>query len=372
MFPIPIISQYGNVLPSTDVIKKVQSHLDTVMVLSSTGNLYGIGLNSEGQLGTGSTDTVSSWTLVNTNVLDFWCSHTNVTVINKNDGTWFSTGKQRPFNGSSTNDVQFVDRTSFFGTILADSGTIKSVSISDYSVLCTTVDGSVYRSGYNLYGQLFTGNTTSISTLTKSTEVNVQKALTDESGFNSYVLYNDGTLKGAGNNTYSQLNDSSTTSKTSLQTISTEVLNYWVGPQALFVLKSDGLYSAGRNSSGQLGTGTSNSTANMLAKVSSLIPVDMVSTQGLSHFYVQDGTVYGTGANQYGIGTGSSDTIITSFTEVPDFKGYVELSHGQNRSYVIKNQRLYACGLYNSTYNVLPDYTSTVQVLSALNVKGIV
>ena len=175
------------------------------------GSIYGCGLNTNGQLGDGTTTNRSTLTLM-----------TN------------STGKI-PVSISCGNSHTIV----FMG------------------------DGSIYGCGLNTNGQLGDGTTTNRSTLTLMTNSTGKIPVSISCGNSHTIVFmGDGSIYGCGLNTNGQLGDGSTTNRSTLtlMTNSTGKTPLYIscGSNHTMVLMSDGyVYACGINSSGELGDGTS-------------------------------------------------------------------------------------------------------------------
>ena len=71
MLPFSIMNPYGNIIPQNDIIDIQVTGGNTTTVLLSTGDLYGFGYNTYGELGQGNTTTVSTMTLLDTGVREY-------------------------------------------------------------------------------------------------------------------------------------------------------------------------------------------------------------------------------------------------------------------------------------------------------------
>lgn len=130
-----------------------------LVVLMSNGELYGIGLNSNGKLGTGNTSTQYSWVLLGTNVKKC-IAGANTTVYLTNSGEIYASGSN--FNGS----LLGADRTTFFkiGTGVYDNFFCIGRSNIRNIIMHNTVDNLWYGTGTNtlaLGGSLVNGNAVS-------------------------------------------------------------------------------------------------------------------------------------------------------------------------------------------------------------------
>lgn len=377
MLPFPIISQL-TIQPSINIIQDVKAHNSTSFVLTTSGNLYCNGLNSDGQLGLGdTTNRTDNWYLTNTSVSTMWVGSTNVTLVKKNDNSYWRTGRAYPFNGANTVSNAWTNVTSLFTAAETSAGsTITQIILTNENVVLLMADGTVWGSGRNLYGALGTGNTNNLTVFTNLGLTGITKIACVD--YNIYALNaNTGTVYGAGANTYSQLNTTASSTITTFRTVTTGATNIWCGlGTTLYVLKSDGLYACGLTTAGEFGNGTINSTPNLLIRVStSLFPSNMYLPRGPvgggMNMKLPTGEVYVAGTNGYSSGLGTTASIST-WTHVPDKDGSITIdTGGSNRSMLIKSSTLYGCGTYNSTYPYLmPKFTSNVMTVSILDITG--
>lgn len=164
--------------------------------------------------------------------------------------------------------------TSFF---ITDDGVIRPGSCSDITyqisggfrhTLRAAFDGSVYAWGDNTYGQIGDGTTTSRSqpvNISGSSAFDNKVVIEISAGFgHSLALTADGIVYAWGDNTYNQIGDGTTTRRTTPVNISSygalagkTIVQIRAGYYHSLALASDGtLVSWGRNDSGQLGDGT--------------------------------------------------------------------------------------------------------------------
>ena len=136
----------------------------SLYALMSNGDLYAIGLNSSGQMGTGNTYTQFSWVLLGSNVKKFIAGQRTVVYLT-NDGSIYGCGSN--FNGT----LLGADRTTFFkiGTGVYDSLYCVGRSNIKNILMHNTVDNFWYGTGTNTVGRggtLANGNIVSRFTAT--------------------------------------------------------------------------------------------------------------------------------------------------------------------------------------------------------------
>jgi alpha-tubulin suppressor-like RCC1 family protein len=181
-------------------------------------------------------------------------------------------------------------------------------------------DGSLWTTGYNNYGQLGIGASTS-TTKTSFTSTGITDVKKIDVGWGtSYVLKNDGVLLAAGYNAYGQLGTGNTSNITSFTQIATDVKDVIAGRyNFVFIIKNDGtVWSTGQNTDGQLGLGD-NSQRTSFTQVTTNVSNVKKITCGYSCTIMlkDDGTLWGTGDGVYGqlgLGTDVDKNVFTQAT----------------------------------------------------------
>lgn len=190
---------------------------------------------------------------------------------------------------------------------------VSAVAASDSSAYALTADGTVLAWGYNTFGQLGNGSMASAASPTPSPVVGLTgvTAITASAG-SGYALKQDGTVWAWGFNFYGQLGDGTTTSRSlpvqvqgfaDIKQISANSNGYQVE-----ALRKDGtVWMLGHNGAGQLGDGTTTDRLTAV-QVVGLSNVTQVASAGNTSFaLLTSGTVMGWGSNsggQVGDGTG--------------------------------------------------------------------
>lgn len=117
--------------------------------------------------------------------------------------------------------------------------------------------------------------------------------------YHSLFLRGDGTLWTAGNNTAGQLGDGTTTNRENAVQVATDVRAIYAGWWHSFFLKSDGsLWAMGSNSYGQLGDGTTTSTTQPVQVMTGVVKVATWERRTL--FLKTDGTLWVAGSGAMG------------------------------------------------------------------------
>jgi alpha-tubulin suppressor-like RCC1 family protein len=156
---IPTLRNLGSIAGKT--IARVYGGYECSYVLDTDNVLHSTGVNTEGQLGIGTTTNVTSYTQAITDVEQVWASGLDYrrAAIKRTDGTFWMTGSGAYFaNGNPTGAVY-----STFTQIDLGGPINKCVLSGTGSYNWTAVlmaDGTVKTFGYNGNGVLMTGNTT--------------------------------------------------------------------------------------------------------------------------------------------------------------------------------------------------------------------
>ena len=248
---------------NTDNIKEIYCGENHTFILKNDGTLWSCGWNERGQLGLGDTTNRTTFTQITTNADDvkeiyYGGSHT---IILKNDGTLWSTG-WNVFGqlglGNNTN-------RNIFTQITINTNNIKSVYCGMHHTIILKNDGTLWGCGWNEYGQLGLGDTTNRNTFTQITTNTDDIKLIYCGACHNFILKNDGTLWGCGLNDNSQLGLGDRTNRNTFTKITTnvnDIKEIYCGGDHTFILENDGtLWSCGWNKRGQLGLGdTTNRT----------------------------------------------------------------------------------------------------------------
>jgi alpha-tubulin suppressor-like RCC1 family protein len=171
--------------------------------------------------------------------------------------------------------------------------------------------------GYNFYGELAVGNTT--STITTPTSVAGQgpmKAI-DLGMFHTCFLGGNSRVQCSGYNGYYQLGDGTTTTRTSLtSTLAPPAIGITTGDSFTCALLADGTAKCwGNNYSGQLGDGTviSRSVSNSVTGLSGA--VELSAGSYTTYARLSNGNVLAWGDNASGqLGDGTNNNRTTPFT----------------------------------------------------------
>ena len=238
-------------------------------------------------------------------------------------------------------------------------------------------DGTLWGCGENSYGQLGLEDTSNRKTFAMI-GINTNDINSVYCGdYHTFILKNDGTLFGCGYNAYGQLGLGDTNNRTTFTIISNvnDVKSIYCGVDCTFMLKNDGtLWGCGSNSGGILGLGD-RSNRTVFTKITN--DVKSVSC-GYYHTVMlkNDGTLWGCGENSYGqlgLENTGSKTIFTQITtNVYDVKS---VHCGGRFTLMLKNDgTLWTCGHNGYGQLGLGDTSSRetfTQVTNMDNIKSI-
>lgn len=207
MIPFARVVKYGNRLPVPAGMKKIKSYGLGHMFLTTDGDFYVYGINSNGRFGTGSTDNVTGTPLkVMSGVADFaMCARCTVLIMN--DGTFLACGALSMM-GLGTS-LTYIDISSIFlnvsGLTKLDFTRRDSVN---YTLYALTSSGDVFGMGYGNRGQLGIGTGNSFGAFIKINE-NCSDFIS--TGYETIaVLKKDGTVWYCGNYQFNSVSTDTT------------------------------------------------------------------------------------------------------------------------------------------------------------------
>ena len=308
---------FTQITTNTDNIKSVYCGYEYNLILKNDNTLWGCGYNNYGQLGLGNTTDIATFTQITTNtdnIKSVYCGE-NHTIILKNDGTLWGCG----LNTSGQLGLGDTNNRATFTQITTNTDNIKSVYCGASHTFILKNDGTLWGCGNNSYGRLGTesvDNKTAF-TIIDSNPGNIKSICCG----NDYtlILKNDGTLWGCGNNQYGQLGLGDTANKTIFTKITDNIKSVCCGYAYTIILKNDNtLWGCGRNDYYQLGLGEDKNNKTTFTKI--IANINDVKIVYCGNIYTlilkNDGTLWGCGANTYGqLGLGDK-TNRNTFTQI--------------------------------------------------------
>lgn len=273
------------------------------------GRVVGWGGNSFGQLGNGTTTSTNApgWPSGDADWISV-CVGIHHSMGLKADGRVYTWGRNN-FGQLGTGAPSGEVRTT---PVLVPIAEVKSIACGENHNMAIKTNGTLWAWGYNAYGNLGDNTSTNrfqpvqagLANGTSTYWIAVSAGITHTVGLRA-----DGAKAYAwGNNEFGQLGDGTLTSRFSPRQITLPAQNHIVnisagGYHTLAVTVSGGLWAWGRNTNGQLGTGTNNSTSTptrvLLAGTNNYW---MAVQAGLTHSLglLADGTLMSWGSNSFG------------------------------------------------------------------------
>jgi alpha-tubulin suppressor-like RCC1 family protein len=264
--------------------KQISSFYDNQHAIKTDGTLWGWGDNTYGWLGTGSR-------------LDRFSSPVQI--------------------GALTNWLQ--------------------VSCGRYHTMAVKTDGTLWACGYNIYGQLGTGNTTYYSSPIQIGSLTNWKQVVCGENYNM-AIKNDGTLWGWGSGYIGVGTTTLVSSPIQIGSL-TDWKQVSCGANHTMAIKTDGtLWGWGTNFAGQLGNGTATTYSSPI-QIGSLTNWKQISISAgnCSMAIKTDGTLWGWGQNNFGeLGIGNR-TSYSSPIQIGSLTSWKQVSVGTGSSIFIRD-----------------------------------
>ena len=330
---------FTKVTTNADNIKQVYCGYSHTFILKNDGTLWGTGNNYSGQLGLGDGHDRYAFTQITTNtdnIKDVYCGG-SYTIILKNDGTLWGCGA----NGSGQLGLGDTTNRTTFTQVTTNADNIKSVCCGSSHTLILKNDGTVWGCGHNGYGELGLGNNTNKNTFTQiTTNINDIKEIYC-GGSHTFMLKNDSTLWGCGYNYNGQLGLGDSDDRytfTEITTNANNIKSICCGSHHTLILKNDGsLWGTGRNNCSQLGLGDTTDRTIFTQVTTNINNIKEIYC-GANHTLIlkNDGTLWGTGRNDFG-SLGLKDTNYrTTFTQIATNTDDIKSLSNQCNAAVIK------------------------------------
>jgi len=345
-------------------VDKIASGRSTFLI-KDNGTLWGAGLNGYGQLGVGDTRErrayvpalVSPSNLTFKAVSTYTYSTTAHTLAIAMDGTLYTWGRNNYGQLGRGNTTQNSTNNSPQMTTLRGDVKFIAVSAGRFSSAAIDEDGRLYTWGRNTNHQLAQGTSSGNQTSPRLVNTTLRFRAVSAGDYFMYAITTDNKLYAWGYNNYGQLGQGDTTTMsipqpvrvngsydTPIESVSCRSLEGHV----IVLTKAGDLFACGRNNRGQLGIG--NTTAQRwMVPVSTSLKFKAIAT---GHFHsmavAMDGTLYAWGRNNYGqLGIGNTSNRSVP-TPVSGNRKYVAMAAGEYTSMAVCDEgRLYLWGRNN-------------------------
>jgi alpha-tubulin suppressor-like RCC1 family protein len=290
------------------------------LFLKSDGSLWAMGLNSDGQLGDGTSyggyiATNRPEQIVAGNVTSIAAGYSHSLFLKTGGSLWGmgdnSGGELGDGTYNRTNQPEQIVASNVTAMATGYTYNISQSSPTDYSLFLKS-DGSLWAMGNNLRGQLGDGTYSSIYDGINKPEQIVAGGVTAiaAGGLHSLFLKSNGSLWAMGDNQYGQLGDGTTNNvNRPEQIVASNVTAIAAGDiHSLFLKKDGSLWGMGYNGDNELGDGTYNQTNRPEMIVASNV-VAIAAGGYHSMFIKSDGSLWVMGDNWYGdLGDGTYNT----------------------------------------------------------------
>ena len=334
---------------------------------TSSGDLYGVGKNTDGKLGYGTSGQVVSTpvSLSNKTVSDVFMPY-GVSMFVTTDNELYA-------SGSNAGAVFSADTTTpqLTSVKIAEdaSGIVKAVDTKD-GIAYLNGNGEVYALGLNSKGWMGAGNTTSVSVPTKiAASLGAIKDIVSVT--NGIILLTEaGSAYGAGYNSHGELGTGNKTQQTSFVQIGATlgtISAVYSDELSTVVLVTEDLkvYGMGSSTYGTLGNGSTSSDVTSPLQIGSSYTITSVECSGrVVVIHTSDNKTYMTGGYSYMYGL-SGSTVQSSLTEITfpsgnivniigiDNYGYRMLINVDGTFYARGSNDQYSLGINDATTRIL-------------------
>ena len=306
-------NSYGEIGDGTTTERHspVQSTLSSVSAISTggfysslcikgDGSLWAVGANNNGQLGDGTTTNRSiPVQIIPSGVVAISAGY-NHGLFLKDDGSLWGMGD------NACGELGDGTTTERHAPVQIVPSGVSAISAGYYYSLFLKNDGSLWSMGYNGYGQLGDGSTTVRHAPVQIVSSGVSAI--SAGNYHSLFLKNDGSMWAMGNNAYGQFGNGTTTEQHApVQIVSSGVSAISAGFYFSLFLRNDGsMWAMGYNNSGQLGDGTTTNRYNPVQVESSGVS-DISAGYYHSLFLKDNGSLWAMGDNMFGrLGDGTT------------------------------------------------------------------
>lgn len=375
MIPFARIIKYGNNIPTDNIKKIVCSTTNSVFVLTESGELYGFGNNTNGELGTGNKDRILNVIHIDSGVGDVWAGAGF--SIYKKGLEFFSAGYGSFYGSSAVESLTFINITFLFSSL--NILNIQKIELTT-ALFILMQNGDLYGSGVNTGGQFGTG---ALASARYATPTLTQSGVMDFNiiGNGSIILKSDGFMYSAGANGNGQLGSTTVTTVLTYTQISKfpNVTNFGsFGSTSITTLfkDSDGKTWISGNSYGV----DNPAVATTLFSKEAILPEGVfrfISTRASANTPIICTTsgYYFAGTNPYGAYGNGQNVTATVFTRMDSMDNYISdyskvpiMDGCFYGTYFAVGDRLYGAG--NGNTGNVPGYTGTQRNYVEIKLKG--
>jgi alpha-tubulin suppressor-like RCC1 family protein len=366
--PVPV-----NVLSLGGTAIAIAAGSNHSVALLADGTVKCWGYNNYGQLGNGTNTSsatpvsVGSFSAAAT-AIAAGGSHTLALLADGTLRSWGYNNYGQLGNGTTSTSLSPVNVTGLGGSVAAiAAGTSHSLALMG--------DGTAKAWGLNSYGQLGNGNTTNSATPVAVTALGGTVVALKAGAYHSVALLNTGVVKTWGNNSLYQLGNGTTTNSAVPQTVSglpAGGVAIAAGGNHTVELLDTGLLKAwGDNALGQLGNGrTTNAPVPVTVAGLGGTPTGIVAGDAHSLALLGDGSLQSWGFNNYGqLGSGTVVSVAAPQTVAGLGGSVTAIAAGSGFSAVVLDDGTVRCWGYNN-YGQLGNGTTT-NSLTPVSVSGL-
>lgn len=310
------VSVFTQLEAITDVKKIYVDDQGSKYFLKNDGTIWGCGNNFTGQLGIGNTDTQLNIVQANiSDVRDIFVGSREIIAL-KNDGTAWGAG-----NGTKLGINSSKLRNSTYKQVVSiDSNEVKDIQISGGASYLLKNDGTVWVTGWNIYGALGSSqysNKQEQLTFVQMNITDVKEIKTDAMQYSVLFLKNNGELFGLGENKNGELGNGecnvAITEPVKIMDNCDSIL--FSGCKISVISKNGEYYACGDNLNFRLKLPIQNKI-NQFTKVP-LNDIKDIVVKGHSVVVLKnDGTVWFAGLDIYFIDPSGSRMNIDTFTQI--------------------------------------------------------
>ena len=340
-----------------------------------TYSWYGAGQNANGQMGNGSTTSISTFTeIFSAYEISEMFAIANATYY-ISEGKLYGSGSDYAgqMGNSQSGSGNYVTSPVQIGSEL---GTIEKVAAANGVLYFITSDGKLYGCGSNTYGQMANGQSGSGNYVTSPVQIGSELGTIEKvacTNNNVFFITTDGDLYGCGRNSQNQLGSGSSNVTSPVQIGSSlgKVVDCKCGSDVIYFLTEDGkLYGQGYNLRGNLGTGDTNNQSSPV-QIGNGLNIAKFAVAGLTiYILTEDGDLYGCGNNEYGQminGSQGQNASVTTITQLATtYSPITEIFAGEYNICFISDGKLYGGG--SNSNDKLSGGASTNYITSPIQI----